>query len=463
LCRAAQGKKDRAYSASLDPRVEIYNQGINNFVAIGIKLDELGGQGRAEIMKCRTLKLWIVAVAALVVLIYPYLNPQAVRLRAATVQERRSQIKRDAEAKPVKQMPLRYAKFSHNILQHKQACSSCHRFPSSNWKAVRKAGEAFPDITDYPQHSSCLNCHRQQFFSGARPVICSICHLNPSPRDSRRQPFPNPPEIFAVSQKGRTATPEFAISFPHDKHLDLVGQLRPLFRREPGILLIRARLQPKSEPQAEESDPKSCAVCHKTYQPQGESDEEFVTKPPKELPEDAFWLKKGTFKTSPNHATCFTCHSQESGITPSPTDCSACHKLLPPSQQIQLKQAHDDYDPKLAAAMGITDKTSLELWSKRDTAKFRHEWIPHASLSCTACHNVVAINTLDRKTVVHVKSCGGEGSGCHIEKTNEGVLNLEVEKKQADPAFECGKCHISNDKRMAPKTHLNALAAAKSK
>src|SRR2546430_17191798 len=48
--------------------------------------------------------------------------------------------------------------------------------------------------------------------------------------------------------------------------------------------------------------PKSCPVCHETYQPQGKSSEEFVTKSPKNIG-DNFWLKKGTFKTIPNSHT----------------------------------------------------------------------------------------------------------------------------------------------------------------
>src|SRR5688572_31194337 len=34
----------------------------------------------------------------------------------------------------------------------------------------------FPDIVDYPNHTACVSCHRPQFFKGARPPICSVCH-----------------------------------------------------------------------------------------------------------------------------------------------------------------------------------------------------------------------------------------------------------------------------------------------
>jgi hypothetical protein len=92
--------------------------------------------------------------------------------------------------------------------------------------------------------------------------------------------------------------------------------------------------------------PKSCPVCHETYQPQGKSSEEYLIKPPKTLG-DALWLKKGTFKTVPNsHTICFTCHSADSGIPPEPKNCEMCHKLMAPST---LKT---DFDPKLASQMG---------------------------------------------------------------------------------------------------------------
>ena len=119
----------------------------------------------------------------------------------------------------------RFANFSHAVKQHSRlACSSCHKFPSANWRSVRKKGEAFPDITDYPKHESCLSCHRQQFFGSPKPSICSICHTNPGPRNSSRHAFPNPREVFDKTAKGRQHTSDFAISFPHDKHIEIVSQ-----------------------------------------------------------------------------------------------------------------------------------------------------------------------------------------------------------------------------------------------
>jgi len=374
---------------------------------------------------------------------------------ATTDKQRRAQ-SRQARA-PQQNAHRDYSKFSHSVPEHaKQKCDSCHKFPSANWKDVRKGKDAFPDVTEYPEHASCIGCHRQQFFARERPApsICSVCHVGVTPSFTAREPFPNPRELFDASPAGRSVTSEFGIQFAHDKHIELVGQRRPDSERFVSVA-FRRDAAPREQ---ETSNPKSCAVCHQTYMPQGESEDEFVTKPPKGFPEDAFWLKKGTFKTSPGHATCFNCHNADAGVAPAQGDCNACHKLLPLSERLDITHAHDDYDPALAARMNITDKYTLERWSRRGVARFRHEWLPHQGLACTDCHHVNTMNTLDRATLrVAVKSCGGGGTGCHVEQTNEGILNEVVAKKRADPAFVCTKCHVLNGAKPLPESHVLAL------
>lgn len=337
----------------------------------------------------------------------------------------------------------RYSEFPHNVKAHRKECSSCHKFPSANWKRIRAGDEAFPDITDYPRHESCLNCHRTQFFTGTRPAICTICHINPGPRNSARHPFPNPREAFDASRKARTALPsDFAIHFPHIIHVDIVTA-----NAAARSILRNASFTGRSR--AEES----CGVCHATLNPQGDSDVEFVTKPPADLG-DGFWLKKGTFRAIPiGHKTCFTCHSQDSGIAPAPTDCATCHKL-------RQAEPSADFDPKFAEKMGVTDRVTLELWRKRDSSgKYRHEWFSHAELSCATCHNVEAMDTTDWKTKkVVLSSC----STCHATATSAdgGALNAEVDARKADPKFNCTKCHITFGTKPIPESHTKAIAEA---
>jgi hypothetical protein len=338
------------------------------------------------------------------------------------------------------------ADFRHDGKRHsKIACDSCHKFPSANWKSVRKDKEAFPDITEYPKHASCLQCHRKEFFGSPKPSICTICHTNPVPGNSSRHPFPNPREIFDQSPKGKEAVSDFAISFPHDKHIEIVSA-----HGGSGGEIVNASFSGGRKRAGEES----CAVCHQTYQPQGKSDTEFVTKPPEKLG-DAFWLKLGTFKTAPTgHATCFTCHSSDTGILPLQENCATCHKLAE-------KLPASDFDPQVAAAMGELDKITVASWRKRDSsATFRHEG--HADLECANCHTAASIVTTDFKTEkVAVTSC----NMCHITETSDdgGILNFEIDSRKKNAAFQCVKCHIAFGKLPVPESHNKAVQAAAGK
>jgi hypothetical protein len=201
---------------------------------------------------------------------------------------------------------------------------------------------------------------------------------------------------------------------------------------------------------------ESCSVCHKTYKPQGDANEEFVTPPPAKWG-DKFWLKKGTFKTVPiGHTTCFTCHSADSGMSPAPTDCAVCHK-------IRSAAPTADFDPALAAAMKVNDKIVSDEWSRRDSSgTFRHEWFSHAELSCSICHDVTKIITLDASTKkVSVLACGT----CHATATSDdgGALNFEIDARRANAKFECTKCHLAFGKLPVPASHLKAIAAAGAK
>jgi hypothetical protein len=297
-----------------------------------------------------------------------------------------------------------------------------------------------------------LSCHREQFFARERPApsICSNCHIAVTPRDTARWLFPSLGDLTGPQLKRREFVSEFGVAFPHDKHLDAVG-----LNGNPRPSFVNALFQEKKP-----APPKSCPVCHETYQPQGKSSEEYVIKPPKTLG-DAFWLKKGTFQTIPSsHTVCFTCHNADSGIPPEPKNCEMCHKLVNPSVKV-------DFDPKSAAQMGA-DKVMLDRWRRRISAgAFRHEGGAHPDLSCLDCHNAAssAFNTVDAKTLkVPVKSCGG-ADGCHITQTLDdgGPLNYEIDSRKKDPNFVCTKCHTSFGKEPVPESHVRALPTPKPK
>jgi hypothetical protein len=408
-------------------------------------------------MRTRAVTLFVLLAATLLWLAASRATPATAG--ALTEPQRRTQTSR-SRAPATPRARIDYANFDHANAQHLKACDACHKFPSPNWKDVRKADAAFADISEYPEHSSCLECHRTQFFARERPQpkICSVCHVNVTPRNTVRWPYPSLAESYDASTKGRTASSDFGVAFPHDKHEGLFSELQR--DRGAGALFMKASFA--SSARARQDDPAkanaACATCHQTFQPQGDSGEENMTMPPKGLAEGAFWLKKGAFKTAPrDHATCFTCHSADGGTEPMPTNCAACHKLLPTTERLSLTSAHDDFDPKLAAAMSVTDRATLRRLSGRETARFRHEWPPH-DLICADCHKVAQMSAAEPSLRrVPVLSCGGAGAGCHIEPTPDGILNTEIAQRTANPKFECVKCHVANGRLPTPASHTSAL------
>ena len=237
------------------------------------------------------------------------------------------------------------------------------------------------------------------------------------------------------------------MAFPHDKHIEIVSG-----HSNGAGPFINAAFTSRRRLAAEES----CSVCHKTANPLGNSKDEYLTPPPAKLGE-AFWLKKGTFKTAPiGHTTCFACHSADTGILPAPQTCSACHTLKPPMPPA-------DFDAKLAATMAIPDKVTRDTWARRESAgTFPHEHFAHADLSCSTCHNVLTIKTEDPTTrKVSISSC----ATCHVTPTSDdgGALNYEMDARKKSAAFQCTKCHITFGKLPIPDSHVKALAAATGK
>jgi hypothetical protein len=390
------------------------------------------------------------AAAAFGGLLFPQLGaagfgPETV----ATPTPKKRRTKPAAAATPTPQPPqdMRFADFKHQIhIDMEIACSQCHKVPTANWDKVRPKESAFPDVTDFPKHESCLDCHREQFFSGRPPAICRSCHANPSPSDSTRYPFPNPRELFDTTPRGKAAESEFQVAFPHDKHIEIVSRVPRRFETNTtGVRFIRAAMKAGPE--------DSCKVCHRTQNEQGNSEDEYFSKPPKDIG-DAFWLKKGTFKSSPiGHASCFTCHSADTGIAPAPTDCGKCHKV-----REQLPAG--DFDAALATRIGVTERVMLDAWKSRvSSGTFRHEWFSHAELGCATCHNVAAMKTNEAKTKkISATSC----IPCHVtgSTADGGVLNAEIDARKSDPKFSCVKCHLTYGRQPVPESHLKAIVEA---
>ncbi len=407
----------------------------------------LGESGK----KPQQLRLAVLLVVGFLVFTSAHLAVRASGRGAEPQKVRRPQkvVKPAAPKKP----RVDYSQFSHvtHVASQKLACDSCHTFPTRNWKEVRTGEAAFPDVAEFPEHSACLNCHRQQFFARERPapVICSNCHVAVRPKDTSRFLFPSLGDVADPTAKRREFVSEFGLNFPHQTHMDVIGANT---QRSNALRYVHVGFQ-KEKPK-EESDPKNCVICHQTYQPQGESSEEYVSKPPKGLG-DAFWLKKGTFKTIPvSHAPCSSCHSTDAGIEPAPSKCDVCHKLLP------AESVAHDFDSKIAVSMAGTDRAILLRWQRRaSSGTFPHDGGMHPTLACTSCHNIPTMNTAEAATLkVPVKSCGG-AEGCHITATADegGALNFEIDQRKGKPDFQCTKCHLVFGSQPLPANHLEAI------
>lgn len=228
-----------------------------------------------------------------------------------------------------------YSRFSHATKQHQAECKTCHVVPTKDWTKLSK----FPDIVDYPTHSACVSCHRPQFFRGAKPPICSVCHTKTSPRDEARYAFRNPASRL-----------QFTIEFPHDKHQDVIA--RRLFNPRKEINLAHAPQQ----------NYNNCTICHAPL--------------------------TATFKAAPSdHASCFNCHWKSQ--PPVASNCNGCHKLTTPHTakteptRISLKFIHEGGGEK---ANHVLECTACHI-NITKAASLRGLKPDVPVTACTECHN----------------------------------------------------------------------------
>lgn len=355
-----------------------------------------------------------------------------------------------------------YSAFSHTTPQHlRQSCDSCHTISRPNFSRVRDGDSNLFEVNDYPDHSSCINCHRQQFFRGARPEICSICHTNVSPRDGSRFAFPKRDSI----RGGAGDAAEFVINFPHDRHLDAMA-LHPGMRntvRDFGF--VRAGFARQDETVAADS----CSVCHKTYQPKGDSESDYVKQPEKELEKnelrtEEFWFKRGMLKTTETgHASCFSCHWQEGGVEPLSSDCAGCHKIASGAQAVKSRLLKIDAAPDHPSVKGELKGEMLESWKLRRAARFRHEVSSHSTQDCATCHvGITASNGAGDVLYVPIQTCASSTSRCHgSTRVPYNIISRELEKKRADAGFDCTKCHVNLGREGPPASHTGLFPPKK--
>ncbi|MEA2207000.1 MAG: hypothetical protein QOE77_3776 [Blastocatellia bacterium] len=306
-----------------------------------------------------------------------------------------------------------YARFSHLTKQHQENCKNCHQAPTPNWKKA----SSFPDVVDFPGHDSCVRCHRQQFFKGAQPPICTVCHTKVSPRHDARFSFPN-----------RRRPEQFEIDFPHDKHQDVIASLKtlPAFGQRPASLLVKsahARSGSFGVTTAPEEGFNNCTICH------GTNAQPLPT--PKDGWPDAFAPPLSAFKALPEkHDACFNCHWQNQ--EPVRDACAGCHKLVSASPQ--------------------------PITSERISVKFSHEGGGEKKnhvAECTTCHiNITKAATLrGLKPDVPITGC----TECHNKEGLRQDLSKELAALDKDRTFACIYCHTTNVGKLdAPASHYAA-------
>jgi Class III cytochrome C family len=303
-----------------------------------------------------------------------------------------------------------YTRFSHSTKQHQENCKSCHQAPTPNWKKA----SSFPDVVDFPGHDSCVRCHRQQFFKGAQPPICTVCHTKVSPRHDARFSFPN------------SRRPEqFQIDFPHDKHQDVIASLQsfPVFGQRPASLLVKSahvRSASFAVTAAPDEGFNNCTICH------GANAQPVPT--PKGGWPDAFAPPLNAFKAVPEkHDACFNCHWQSQ--EPVRDNCGGCHKLVPAS-----------HTPP------TTERISIKFTHEGGCEKKNH------IAECTTCHiNITKAATLrGLKPDVPITGC----TECHNKEGLRQDLSKELATLDKDHTFACVYCHATNvGKRDAPPSH----------
>lgn len=263
----------------------------------------------------------------------------------------------------------------HRLPTTKLNCSDCHTIPNQTTPDVIAAATK-KTIQGYPYHDSCLGCHRTtppQFFRGAAPTICRVCHTRSSPRLTRGDlsPFPKRSE--------ETITREFPGYFPHDQR---------------------------------DHKRVNCATCHMT-------DERASVAIPVGSNEVPYRPTSGTFKTLPSgHTACFKCHWQDE--KPTKDDCAGCH-LTPDAVAKKPRNLFS------ANAMEWFKSWPRE-WPKRLSLKFNHESKDHDD-ECTTCHDLAKIETLDiLKADVPIAPC----AKCHLQPTTPASIGKEMFEEDED-------------------------------
>ena len=412
-------------------------------------------RSRGLFFRARTAAQIVVVAAACLVYVAPRArsaSPPAPGAAPTGVWQPR----RDARRADARRANARdYSRFSHASEGHlRRDCASCHRIATFER----------PDLTDFPDHPSCIECHRRQFFAGARPSICSNCHTVVAPRGGARFAFPKP-----------GAAGQFADVFPHANHVKTTS-----------LIQFRKVIGEKANTQA------SCLYCHK-------ADAGKRDAPARLQDANAPAPPAGTFMTTPtSHATCFQCHWRK-GVDnrdqpPLADECARCHRNVAAGGIAAAPNAIT-FDAANAVAGGArltaaarrvpaVPTTTARAWSvpERAVPKFVHELEAHKKklneegrevpITCLQCHaaarKAATLETLRlRENRAGLPTCSS--SACHTAVSGMAQLRLsvyrELRERAKDPKFDCALCHAppASLAADAPCSHYESVLASAAK
>jgi hypothetical protein len=396
-------------------------------------------------LRRRLIALFVFSALTTFLFVYPHASSTAVGLEP----QGRRQPQRRTTAPPstptTPQSQARgsgrsYSRFKHEDHRPPVAkldCSNCHIIPSpAEPDAV--AAKTKPSIKGYPYHDSCVQCHRQEFFKGASPQICTVCHTRSSPRLTAHDM-----QAFPKQQGEQAMAREFPGYFPHSLHQSVIARSeRPAQDTNEAWSFVRASFNSPDDTPPKAID--NCATCHETDQRAPTAINVGGTEM-KFTPE-----AKGTFKLIPTgHASCFNCHWQSQ--KPTKDDCAGCH--LSQAEYTKKKRAASADAPLpgvLSPQAAQWFKTWPKEWPKRLSIKFRHD-TPNHDIGCTTCHiNITRMETLNiPKADVPIASC----APCHISTSpvlRSNGTNVTIFSEMADEAKDidnkthtCIGCHTS--------------------
>lgn len=369
-----------------------------------------------KIERCLIALAILATLVAIVFSSHHSASNQVVEAQARP-QQRKTRPKGDTQTR-MQRLASSFEHESHSASKRKLDCSHCHTIPSREaWDEIAAATK--PSIKGYPYHDSCLDCHSKkapQFFRGAAPSICIVCHTRSSPRLTKRDVYPQFPKQIDPTLR------QLPGYFPHEKHKPVIKDLK-----------IVAELKQVS-----------CEDCHKR-------DERTLVALLVGGDEKPLTPGAGTFKISPGlpndppsaHTYCFACHWETNDETkkPSRNNCSGCHRTA------------EDFAQKgsflLLPIRAPWFKDWPRGWPRRVSLKFRHERKEHVA-SCTSCHaNIVETATLNIKDV-SIVSC----IKCHKSEKPKIFEEMEAEDEDSkevrnkdltskDGKHPCSGCHTT--------------------